>query len=339
MKTTPAGTPSATSQPAESLYSKLLNEQQAYLKTVASIRTAYAAGKTWPGLENSTTPGAPNSPSAPAPSPPPPVKVELPAPSPTPEPPPSSAGLSTVSNGSKVVLGTSAWVAQTGAPTSIAKASNGSFVDFSAKAGDRASFDPARKIRAELVSSTPIPEGKVASISFKVTVSPDSVISGDFASIFQIHQADTRRADGTPFLGSPVMGLDLAAHPGYLTVRAESSSNPQGGFVSQRELGKVSFQLGVEHEVAISLVDSHGGPDGSLKVIIDGNVVVDEPKINTGWAYVENAIPYGGKPQSQDSYAKVGIYAGMSSGTEAGSANIKMRVSDMSIAVQQIGLL
>jgi hypothetical protein len=239
-----------------------------------------------------------------------------------------------VADGSKVQLGATTWVAQAGAPTSIAIASDGTSVQFAAKGGDRASFDPNRKIRAELASSTPIPEGKLTNISFKVTVSSDSVVAGDFASIFQIHQADTRRADGTPFMGSPLMTLDLATHPGFLTVRAESSSDPNGGFVPQRELGKVPFALGVEHDVSISVNDSHGGPDGSLNVVVDGKVAVDAPKLNVGWAYVDSGILYGGKPQSPNSYAKVGIYAGMGSGTDPGPANIKMKVSDMSIALQ-----
>lgn len=331
-ETTPGRTPSPPPKP-ESLYSQILAEQHAYLQTVASIRTAYAAGKTWPGLGSPPVPAAPapSSPAAPTPTPgsDPPASTKRDSPA-TP-PPPSSAESSRVSDGSKVMLGTTPWVAQTGTPTSVAKAADGSYVDFAANAGDRASFDPARKIRSELVSVTPIPEGKVTNISFKVTVSRDSVISGDFASIFQIHQADTRRADGTPFLGSPVLGLDLAPHPGFVTVRAESSSDPEGGFVPQRELGKVPFELGVEHDVAISLLDSHGGPNGALKVTIDGKVIVDQPKINIGWAYVDNAILYGGKPQSRDSYAKVGIYAGMSSGISAGSTDIRMRVRDMSM--------
>ena len=225
--------------------------------------------------------------------------------------------------GDRVTLAGQTWAAQT---PRIKSGSDGSFV-FPAKAGERADFDPPRKIRTELVGLRQYAKGEEIILSGTFNLAADSVFTGtEWCSIVQIHQADTKRADGIYVNASPMFSMDILPGPGgkpFLQVRGETGRGEQTTFSPTRILGKLpDLELGKDHTFKLIVVDGHGGP-GRISVWVDGKAVVDRADIATGYEYVDllaNAYPIKGKPQPTTSYLKAGIYAGKASGDAPPSA-------------------
>ena len=193
---------------------------------------------------------------------------------------------------------------------------------FSAKAGERAAFDPPRKIRTELVGLTPFVKGQEIRLTGTFNIDPGSVLLGaEWCSIVQIHQADTRRADGSPVNASPLFSLDLLPDPAtgrpYLQVRGETGRGLQETVSPMRILAKLpDIALGTDHTLDLVVVDGHGSR-GRIAVRIDGKVLIDRADLPTGYEYVDllaDAYRINGRPQPTTAYLKIGIYSGTGRG-------------------------
>lgn len=223
-----------------------------------------------------------------------------------------------LSVGAGVVIGGLNWAVQ----TPRVQVGPGGLYRFSAKAGERAAFDPARKIRTELVGLTQFVKGQEIRLGGTFNIDPKSIFAGaEWCSIVQIHQADTRRADGNPVNASPLFSLDLLPDPKtgkpYLQVRGETGRGEQETYSPTRILGKLpDIDLGKDHTLDLIVVDGHGS-GGRIAVWIDGKVLVDRADIPTGYEYVDllaEAYRVRGRPQPTTSYLKIGIYSGTSTG-------------------------
>jgi hypothetical protein len=231
---------------------------------------------------------------------------------------PSATGDRTIANSAVVTLGGQDWQAQTGTPDGVSVNAAGR-VRFVARTGERASFDPPRKIRAELCGQQRYEKGEPIRFSGAVTVDRASTIRGtDWCSLIQIHQADPFRADGRPVMASPLFAVDLtldrAGRP-ILRARGETGTGRQWTFAPQRVLGTAPFTFGVEHDFALEATDGHGGA-GRLRFLLDGRAVCDLAG-STGYEYVDllaDALP--GRRQQTGSYLKMGVYAGKGAGTK-----------------------
>lgn len=220
--------------------------------------------------------------------------------------------------GAEIAIAGLKWAAQT---QRVQVGPEGSY-RFSAKAGERAAFDPPRKIRTELVGLTPFSKGQEIRLTGTFNIDPKSVFVGaEWCSIVQIHQADTRRADGSLVNASPMFSLDLLPDPAtgrpYLQVRGETGLGEQTTYSPMRILGRLpDIELGRDHALDVIVVDGHGDR-GRIAVWIDGRMLVDRADIPTGYAYVDlfaDAYRVRGKPQPTTSYLKIGIYAGKGTG-------------------------
>lgn len=257
----------------------------------------------------------PPAPPQPEPQPDPPKTDPTPAPTPDPKPPATYRELTV---GATVAFAGQKWAAQT---PRILAGSDGSFV-FKAKAGDRANFDPPRKIRTELIGSRQFAKGEEMRLKGTFRVDPGTVLTGaEWCSLIQIHQADTRRADGTSVMASPMFAFDMLADPKtgkpYLQVRGETGRGEQKTFSATRILGKLpDVVLGQEHQFEMRVVDGHGGV-GRISVWVDNKAIVDRSDIPTGYEYVDllqSAYLIRGAPQPNTSYIKLGIYSGKGAG-------------------------
>ncbi|WP_306469037.1 heparin lyase I family protein [Methylobacterium haplocladii] len=227
-------------------------------------------------------------------------------------------GFQELSIGTAITIAGLKWAAQ----TQCVQAGPGGTYRFSAKAGERASFDPPRKIRTELVGLTPFAKGQEIRLTGTFNIDPKSVFVGaEWCSIVQIHQADTRRADGSFVNASPLFSLDLVPDPAtgrpYLRVLGETGRGEQKTFSPTRILGTLpQVELGKDHHLDLIVVDGHGDR-GRIAVWIDGEVLVDRADIPTGYEYVDllaDAYRVGDRPQPTAAYLKIGIYAGKSTG-------------------------
>ncbi|GEP01928.1 heparin lyase I family protein [Methylobacterium haplocladii] len=220
--------------------------------------------------------------------------------------------------GEKVKFAGEHWAAQT---RRIQHGSDGS-LQFHAAAGERADFDPERKIRTELIGLSRFEKGQAVDLKGVFSIDPSTRLTGaDWCSIIQIHQADTKRADGNYVNASPMFALDMLPDPKtgrpFLQVVGETGRGEQTTFSPTRVLGTLpDVELGKEHTFAMRVVDGHGDI-GQVSVWVDGVALVDRSDIPTGYEYVDifkNAFPVRGAPQQTGSYLKLGIYSGKVSG-------------------------
>lgn len=220
-----------------------------------------------------------------------------------------------MANGATITAGGLPWTVQSGTPDGVSIGDDGS-IFFHAKAGERASFDPPRKIRAELGGSKTFAKGEVIHLKGTFNINPSTVMAdADWLSLIQIHSADVRFADGVPVSASPMFCLDFVPGTKTLRVRAETGKGlpAPNTFFPLRVLGTFPVTFGIDHVFELTVVDGHGG-DGRVVGSIDGKVVCD---FNgpTGYEYPDLVPPLNGKPQATGSYLKAGIYAGKSSGS------------------------
>jgi hypothetical protein len=236
--------------------------------------------------------------------------------------PPNLADYTAVADGQFVTVAGMKWQAQCGTnDNSIAvNKTDANDILFRAVSGENASFDPDRKIRSELGCYDTFGKGEVMALKGRWTIHPNCSIKGsEWCTVIQVHQADTRHADGVPVQSSPAFSLDIIVKNGqpHLQVTANTSTGvpPANWWPPMRILAVVPITLGVEHEFDVEFVDGHGY-DGSVNVSIDGVEIVDFVG-PTGYEYVDllqDAYLVNGKPQSNESYFKMGIYAGVGSG-------------------------
>lgn len=295
-------------------------DQAAYVQQVVDTRAEYKAGKSWPPVSVESGPAA-----VPA------VKAQAQRAEP-------SRRWRTVASGQRVQVGGATWVAQSGTTDGISISDDG-HVAFRAKTGERASFDPARKIRAELSSVTTYGKGEPIRLAGSFWIDPQTNIgNSQWCSIYQIHQSDTRRANGTLVEASPLFSMEITLRNGspFLRVRAETSKGiPEPGkFPPVRILSESTpVAFGVEHTFESIVIDGHGDK-GSVFLSIDGKTVVDFVG-PTGYEYVDLLaaafLDHNGKEQSRRSYPKIGIYAGISSGNtppERVSIGYRVKIAD-----------
>jgi hypothetical protein len=110
-------------------------------------------------------------------------------------------------------------------------------------------------------------------------------------------------------------GLIMDGDKFILQIRGETRPDvPQPNeFMPERELGRAEMLLGVEHDIEYEVIDDHGGPNGAIRVMLDGKPVCNFIGA-TGYGYVDALINAYGKPRTGNSYEKCGIYAGLGSG-------------------------
>lgn len=229
---------------------------------------------------------------------------------------PSSSGYRAVDNNAFVTLAGQKWQAQTGAPGGVS-VNDADMVRFAARTGERASFDPPRKIRAELCGQQRYAKGEPIRFSGAVTVDRASRITGtDWCSFLQIHQADPVRSNGQFAMASPLFAVDLSLDRSgkpVLRARGETGKGEQRTFSPMRIFGSAPFAFGVEHSFSLEATDGHGDA-GRIRFLLNGRPVCDFSG-PTGYEYVDllkDALP--GRQQLTGSYLKMGIYAGKFSG-------------------------
>lgn len=251
-----------------------------------------------------------------------------------------------VPSGAMIDLNGARWIAQSadeGAADvqALALGRDGA-LEVNAKPGEHAWFDPPRKIRAEFCGVRRFPKGVAAHTRFDLLVDRATNTSGlDWSSVVQIHQADMRYADGTYVAASPIFAIALRTDEegDRLVVTGETAASPlrqpkldpatgrqaiaadgpqwSAHFAPQRSLGRSApLARGRWHRIDFRFIDGHGGP-GSVTVAVDGQTVVDEPSLPTGYSYVDDlaGVPFAGGPQDTGSYVKFGIYAGLGEGS------------------------
>jgi hypothetical protein len=229
-------------------------------------------------------------------------------------------------------------------------------VSVAARAGNRAWFDPPRKIRAELCGRERFPEDAEIHMKFKVRLDAASVISGlDWIIIAQVHQADMRYADGAYVEASPPFAIAIVQGPKgeELAVSGETaavpmrepeidpktglqSNGPDGPrwikrFAPQRRIGKSApFSRGDWHEIEFRFRDGHGRT-GAVFVSLDDAVLADEKAIPTGYSYVDDLrdVPFAGGPQLTGSYVKFGLYAGKFEGDPPPNVFFRLHFKDV----------
>jgi hypothetical protein len=228
--------------------------------------------------------------------------------------------VSKANNESVSLLG-SRWIVQSGGVGGVTVSKDGSRLIFRAKSGDHASFDPPRKIRAELTNTKTYAKGEAIRLKGSFWIDPaTSIATTDWCSIIQIHPADTRFANGVPVSAAPIFSMGLILQDGHpmLQVRAETGTGvpAPNTFSPLRVLGGVPLRFGIEHTFDFTFIDGHGG-SGAVNVSIDGRPVVHYSG-PTGYEYVDllASTAIRGKRQPTDSYLKVGIYSGKSTGDE-----------------------
>lgn len=220
-------------------------------------------------------------------------------------------------DGNAIDLAGQRWVVQSGSPAGVSVGPDLS-VGFAAKAGERASFDPPRKIRAELCGERRYARGEPVTLQGVFNVDPASRIAGaDWCSILQIHQADVVRADGSIPEASPpfAFGLRLnrAGRPELAVSGVTSTGVPEpGSFAPGVTYGHASIAFGRNYAFDVLFWDGHGGP-GRVRLVLDGAVVCDSLG-PTGHEYVDLLAHVRPVPQETGSYLKFGIYAGAFSG-------------------------
>jgi hypothetical protein len=212
-----------------------------------------------------------------------------------------------------ITYGGLSWLVQSGTADGVSIGDDGRLY-FHAKAGEHASFDPARKIRAELGGTKTFAKGELIHLSGTFNIDPSTDMGdADWLSVFQIHAEDVRFVDGVPVSASPMFAIDAVPGSGgkMLRVRAETGMGMPlpNTFFPYRILGTFPVTFGVDHAFDITVVDGHGGA-GSVKVVIDGKPVCDFTG-PTGYEFVDLA-PI--KSPHPGSYWKIGIYAGKDSG-------------------------
>lgn len=216
--------------------------------------------------------------------------------------------------GSSTTFMGSQWLVQSGTSDGVCLGDDGRSAFFHAKAGEHASFDPDRKIRAELGGMDAFGKGVPINLRGSFNIDPSTDMGdANWLSIFQIHAEDVRYADGVPVSAGPMFCIDAVPGSGgkVLRVRAETSLGlpPPNTFVPTRVLTTFPVTFGVDHAFDISVIDGHGSA-GSVKVTIDGKVVCDYAG-PTGYEFVDVAPVKGPR---RGSYWKVGIYGGKDSG-------------------------
>ena len=228
-----------------------------------------------------------------------------------------------VANDDVVTIADQQWVVQSGAPDGVAVARDGSVV-FRVKTGERANFDPPRKIRAEFAGVKRYEKGEDIQLQGVFTHDPSTVITGtDWCSIVQVHQADSRDANGQWITASPMFAMGLFHdRSGRLALRVAGETGrgvpAQNVFSPQRVLGEITgLRLGVAYTFRIHVIDGHG-ERGRISVWINDRAIVDRSDIVTGYEYVDRLADtlYAGKPQPTGSYLKIGLYAGKFTGHE-----------------------
>lgn len=248
-----------------------------------------------------------------------------------------------IPDGTALGIGGEAWLVQTGAPDGVAVALDGRAVRARVASGERAGFDAPDRIRAELCGSRRYGRGEPIALRATVRVEAGARIAGtEWCVIAQIHQADTRRADGRFVVASPIFALNLAPGPDgapRLQVKGETGRGvpAPGTFSPIRLLAEAPFALGVDHALAFLVVDGHGS-GGRVRVVLDGRVLLDRADVDVGYEYVDlladalrpakaDASQAGTSPgaaaegrQSAGSYLKLGVYAGAAGGAPAGTA-------------------
>lgn len=244
------------------------------------------------------------------------------------------------------------WPGETG---SIAIQPDG-IVSIAARAGNRAWFDPPRKIRAEFCGRERFSEDAEIHLKFKVRLDASSAISGlDWIIIAQIHQADMRYADGAYVEASPPFAIAIVQGPKgeELAISGETATvpmrlpeiDPQTGlqsngpdgpkwikrFAPHRQIGKSAhFSRGEWHEIEFRFRDGHGRA-GAVFVSLDGAVLADEKAIPTGYSYVDDLrnVPFAGGPQLTGSYVKFGLYAGKFEGAPPPNVFFQLHFKDV----------
>lgn len=220
-----------------------------------------------------------------------------------------------VPDGSAVEVGGAAWIVQTGAPDGVSLGLAPGRLLVRARTGERAAFDPPRKIRAELCGARRFGPGEPIVLEGILRIEAGGTLAdADWCSLLQIHQADTRRADGRFVESSPLFSLGLRRGEGgrpHLVVTGETGRGvPQPGtFSPARTFVDVPFTLGRDHRFALQVIDGHGGP-GRIRVVVDDRILVDRSDIAVGYDYVDLLAEAGGSRQSTGSYLKMGVYAG-----------------------------
>lgn len=227
-----------------------------------------------------------------------------------------------------------------------------------AHGGNRAWFDPPRKIRAEFCGRERFPEGAEIHLKFKVRLDGSSVLSGlDWIIIAQVHQADLRYADGAYVEASPPFAIAIVQGPKgeELAVSGETAVGPMrepeidtqtGGqasdadgpkwirhFAPRRQIGKTApFTQGEWHEIEFRFRDGHGRA-GSVFVSLDGAVLADEKAIPTGYSYVDDlrSVPFAGGSQLTGDYVKFGLYAGKFEGAPAPNVFFQLHFKDVGV--------
>jgi hypothetical protein len=220
-----------------------------------------------------------------------------------------------VADGQIVTLYGQSWMAQCGTPDGVSISADEQAI-FHAASGEHASFDPPRKIRAELGGLTTFEKGVVMLLEGSITIASEtSIANSEWCSTAQVHQADTRRADGTPVASSPPFTVEIILSGGkpVLQVRAETGTGiPEPNtWPPYRILGTMPIEFGKAYEFQFEFVDGHGG-DGSVYVWFGDTEVVDFTG-PTGFEYVDllkDAYP----SNTTGSYWKIGVYAGVGSG-------------------------
>lgn len=220
-----------------------------------------------------------------------------------------------LADGRAVALGGAAWLVQSSNRPTLSLMAPRQELVFAAAAGERAGFDGLNKVRVELCGADRYEKGEPIRFAATLRIDANSRLgNADWCIIAQIHQADTRRADGSFVQGSPLFALALALGPDgkpRLRVTGETGTGTPapGVFSKTRSLGETPFSFGVDHRIAFTVVDGHGGP-GSIRVSLDGAAIVDQTGIATGYAYVDELAAATNPPQGRGSYLKFGVYAG-----------------------------
>ncbi|MFG1378905.1 hypothetical protein [Xanthobacter autotrophicus] len=239
------------------------------------------------------------------------------------------------------------WVGHTsnnGGATPRGVVIDGSSVYFRATAREHAKWDPSngRLVRAELCGTVRAGKGQTLTAEFDFTIpSGPTYPYLVWRSLYQIHQADTYYVDAAGNLvahrGTPPLAIELAADASsptgeVLLVRGETSTGDGKALTAPlRVLAKVPFARGAHH-LKVDYIDDHGGPDGLIRVALDGVSVVDK-RIATGYAYVDQAPPINGVAQRSGSYPKIGWYAGRDT-TVPADLVLEMTVSNLSISIK-----